>query len=384
MQSSSLAAVTTATETTRGGPEPVVLHLDGVSKAFGRIAAVESAMLSIQRGEYVTVVGPSGSGKTTILRAVAGLEVPDSGDIYIGGLNASRLPSYRRNLGVVFQGYALFPNMNVRDNVAYSLRMRGVGKRERRGRADDLLTRVGLPGLGDRKPFQLSGGQQQRVALARALAPDPPVLLLDEPLSALDRALRDEMRIELREIQQRFNVAVLHVTHDQEEALSLGDRVVVMTGGRIVQVGSPQEVYERPAHPFVARFVGGGLIVPAEVIDAGGGAASGANARARFGDNMIDISCSDPVNVGDRGTVVVRSEWFDVSASQRDSGGMAATVSSATYLGSCTDLTAEVGGSGGLRLRVGTDEGERYRAGNVIRLEQRRPAWYISDKGDGA
>jgi putative spermidine/putrescine transport system ATP-binding protein len=235
------------------------VRLVGVRKAYGDVVAVDGVDLEIASGEFFTLLGPSGSGKTTTLRLIAGFERPDGGRIELAGRDVTRQPPYSRDVNTVFQDYALFPHMTVAQNVAYGLRVRGVPRGEQRRQVDEILNVVQLPGLGDRKPIQLSGGQRQRVALARALVNHPQVLLLDEPLGALDLKLRQEMQIELKRIQQavrKVGITFVYVTHDQEEALTMSDRLAVFNQGRIEQIGSPAAVYERPENAFVAGFVG--------------------------------------------------------------------------------------------------------------------------------
>ena len=232
------------------------VRIDGLSKHFGDVAALQHAALDIRRGEILTLLGPSGGGKTTLLNLVAGFLVPDGGSIHIEGRTITDVPPYQREIGVLFQNYALFPHMNVGANVGYGLKMRHVAKAEIQRRVAEVLALVRLTGYDLRKPRQLSGGQQQRVALARALAISPKVLLLDEPFSALDKNLRASMQLELKEIQRQLGVTTIFVTHDQSEALSLSDRIAVLSEGRIRQVGTPNEIYRRPADRFVAGFVG--------------------------------------------------------------------------------------------------------------------------------
>jgi putative spermidine/putrescine transport system ATP-binding protein len=230
--------------------------LSGIRKTYGDVVAVDGIDLEIARGEFFTMLGPSGSGKTTTLRVIAGFERPDSGSVQLGGVDVTGRPPYDRNVNTVFQDYALFPHMSVAANVEYGLRVKGVKRTERRRRAQEALELVRLAGFGDRKPVQLSGGQRQRVALARAIVNHPRVLLLDEPLGALDLKLRQEMQSELKRIQQEVGITFVYVTHDQEEALTMSDRIAVFSQGRIDQIGSPADVYERPANEFVAAFVG--------------------------------------------------------------------------------------------------------------------------------
>src|SRR5215212_4117885 len=223
---------------------------------YGDVRAVDNIDLEIGRGEFFTMLGPSGSGKTTTLRLIAGFERPDAGRVSLAGEDVTDLPPHARDVNTVFQDYALFPHMTVAENVAYGLRVKGVGKAERVRRADEALAMVRLPGYGRRKPIQLSGGQRQRVALARAIVNSPRVLLLDEPLGALDLKLRQEMQLELKRIQGELGITFLYVTHDQEEALAMSDRIAVFNDGRIEQIGTPEEIYERPSTEFVAGFVG--------------------------------------------------------------------------------------------------------------------------------
>ena len=232
------------------------VRLEGVSKSFGDVLALRDASLQIHRGEILTLLGPSGGGKTTLLNLVAGFLRPDSGSIHIDGRPVTDVPPYKREIGVLFQNYALFPHMDVASNVSYGLRMRGTAKAAMQRRIAEVLALVRLTGYDARKPRQLSGGQQQRVALARALAISPKVLLLDEPFSALDKSLRASMQLELKDIQRQLGVTTIFVTHDQSEALSLSDRIAVLSEGRICQVGTPDAIYRRPADRFVAAFVG--------------------------------------------------------------------------------------------------------------------------------
>jgi putative spermidine/putrescine transport system ATP-binding protein len=232
------------------------IRLSGLEKRYGEVRAVDGIDLEVARGEFFTLLGPSGSGKTTTLRLIAGFELPDAGAVELAGADVTRLPAYARDVNTVFQDYALFPHMTVAQNVEYGLTIRRVPKAERRRRAEDALAVVRLEGYGARKPGQLSGGQRQRVALARAIVNRPRVLLLDEPLGALDLKLRQEMQSELKRIQGEVGITFVYVTHDQEEALTMSDRLAVFNAGRIEQVGTPAEVYEHPANAFVAGFVG--------------------------------------------------------------------------------------------------------------------------------
>lgn len=232
------------------------VSFQNVSRLYGSIKAVDEISFEIPESEFFTLLGPSGSGKTTCLRMIAGFEFPSNGAISIYGEDVSDQPPFARNVNTVFQDYALFPHMNVRDNIAYSLMVAGKSKPDRYARAEEMLELVQLPGIGDRKPSQLSGGQRQRIAIARALINRPKILLLDEPLGALDLKLREQMQMELKRLQRQVGITFIFVTHDQQEALSMSDRVCIFNKGRIEQIGTPDEVYEAPASEFVARFVG--------------------------------------------------------------------------------------------------------------------------------
>ncbi|MFN8491667.1 MAG: ABC transporter ATP-binding protein [Caldilineaceae bacterium] len=234
----------------------IAVAFENVTRAFGEVIAVDDINLEIQDGEFFTMLGPSGSGKTTCLRMIAGFDRPTKGEIYLHGAKVTHLPPYERDVNTVFQDYALFPHMTVGDNIAYGLMIRKVAKAERLARVEKMLEMVRLTGLAKRRPAQLSGGQRQRVALARALINQPRVLLLDEPLGALDLKLRQEMQSELKNLQQRLGITFIYVTHDQEEALSMSDRIAVFNHGKIEQVGAPATIYEQPATAFVAGFVG--------------------------------------------------------------------------------------------------------------------------------
>jgi putative spermidine/putrescine transport system ATP-binding protein len=241
----------------RGAPAgDVSVRLDGVSKHFGSFVAVDRVDLDVQRGEFFSLLGPSGSGKTTCLRMIAGFERPTSGRVLLDGTDVTGRAPYERDVNTVFQDYALFPHMTVQQNVEYGLRVKGVPRRERRIKAQEVLERVRLPNVGGRRPVQLSGGQRQRVALARAIVNSPSVLLLDEPLGALDLKLRQEMQVFLKALQRDLGITFVYVTHDQEEALTMSDRLAVFNDGRIEQVGAPADVYEHPQTEFVAGFVG--------------------------------------------------------------------------------------------------------------------------------
>jgi putative spermidine/putrescine transport system ATP-binding protein len=303
------------------------VRLEGLTKMYGDVTAVAGIDLDIGRGEFFSLLGPSGSGKTTTLRMIAGFELPTGGRVLLEGRDVSQLPPYERDVNTVFQDYALFPHMSVGDNVAYGLMIRRVPKAERRERVKEALRMVRLDGYDDRKPGQLSGGQRQRVALARALVNHPAVLLLDEPLGALDLKLRQEMQIELKAIQERVGITFIYVTHDQEEALAMSDRMAIFDRGPVEQVGSPAEVYEKPATAFVAGFVGTSNIL------------SGATAEAILGQS---------------GTYTVRPEKIhleDADAAVPDGSAFAdGRVHDVVYLGSDTKYYVELAAGGSLAV----------------------------------
>ena len=312
-----------ATAATDSGP---FLKLDGITKRFGKFEALKGIALAVNRGELVTFLGPSGCGKTTLLRIVAGLETQDTGTIVQGGRNISRLPAIRRDYGIVFQSYALFPNLTIFANVAYGLVNRRKGRAEIEARVAELLKLIGLPDSGGKYPGQLSGGQQQRIALARALASAPGLLLLDEPLSALDALERVRLRGETRALQQRLGVTTILVTHDQEEALSMADRIVVMNQGRIEQVGTPREIYETPATPFAADFIGKINVLPA--VAEGGG-------RFRVGGLSLAVARPD-VAAGTAAKIYLRPEDIAVRVDGSGADGpnaIAAKVTKVEFLG---------------------------------------------------
>jgi iron(III) transport system ATP-binding protein len=304
-------------------PSPY-LRLEGIHKRFGKFVALEEITLDVRRGELMVFLGPSGCGKTTLLRIIAGLESQDRGTIHQDGRNITRVPAIRRDYGIVFQSYALFPNLSIFDNVAYGL----VNRRQKRAtiaeRVDELLKLVGLPSSGAKFPGQLSGGQQQRIAVARALASSPGLLLLDEPLSALDALERVRLRGELRALQQRLSVTTIMVTHDQEEALSIADRIVVMNEGRIEQVGTPREIYGSPSTAFVADFVGKINVLPA-IADGVG--------NFRVGSVSLAAACSDIV-AGTQVKLYLRPEEIVVNANGSGSDNtLDATVAKIEFLG---------------------------------------------------
>ena len=284
------------------------LELESVTKLFGDVRAVDAVSLSVRQAEFLTLLGPSGSGKTTTLRIVAGFAQPTSGIVRIAGTDMTRTPPHRRNVGMVFQNYALFPHMSVSENIAYPLRMRGIAGAERERRVNETLGLVQLDGLGNRRPRQLSGGQQQRVALARAIVFEPRVLLMDEPLGALDKKLRESLQLEIRRLHKDLGMTVLYVTHDQEEALVMSDRIALFNHGRIVQIGTASDLYEHPASVFVAAFVGDSNIWRGRLEQADG------RLRVVAGTNLVPCEPQPgvPIELGTEAAVVIRPEHIDL------------------------------------------------------------------------
>jgi iron(III) transport system ATP-binding protein len=320
---------------TKTNGKGIYLEIQHMTKAFGDLVALNGVSLVVNEGEFVCLLGPSGCGKTTLLRIIAGLEQQNSGEIIQAGKNISRLPPRQRDFGIVFQSYALFPNLTAHNNIAYGLENRKVPKKEITERVKELLKLVGLPDVGHKYPSQLSGGQQQRIALARALATSPGLLLLDEPLSALDARVRISLRLEIKHLQQRLGITTVFVTHDQEEALVMADRIVVMNQGSIEQIGTPEEIYRKPASPFVADFVGAMNFLP--------GIALEDQYCVRCGD--LNLSCSEPhlLSSGEAVTVAVRPE--DVRIFEATNGGVnvgKTNVVTTEFLGAFYRLTLQL------------------------------------------
>ena len=317
-----------------------VVELHGCTRDFGAVRAVDALDLAVHEGELLSLLGPSGCGKTTTLNLIAGFVAPSAGRVIVDGQDVTARPPHERGLGVVFQSYALFPHMSVFENVAFGLRERRVAKSEIGRRVDEALALVRLQGQGERRPRQLSGGMQQRAALARALVYAPRVLLLDEPLAALDRKLREEMRAELREILREVGITTVFVTHDQAEALSLSDRIAVMNQGRIEQLGPPRAVYERPATRFVADFIGGssrlrGRASAPDRVDLGAGVS-------------VEVRLGRPLQVGEDVELGIRPERVTVAppggAGATGANRLAGRITRLTYLGAQTEVAAEIAG----------------------------------------
>jgi spermidine/putrescine transport system ATP-binding protein len=348
--------------------QPTV-RLERVSKHFGDLVAVRDLDLDIGQGEFFTMLGPSGCGKTTTLRMVAGFERPTAGRVLIEGEDVAGLPSYKRPTNTVFQSYALFPHLSVRENVAFGLRRKKVPKDEIKRRVEAELERVGLAAEVNRKPNQLSGGQQQRVALARALVNLPKVLLLDEPLGALDLKLRKGLQVELKRIQRDVGITFVYVTHDQEEALTMSDRIAVMSNGVVEQVDSPENVYERPSTTFVAGFIGVSNLMPGTVTSAGDG-----RGTIKL-DTGLEVEASvDGIQSGERCHAIVRPEKLRISSGGSSDGlpGVDGVVQSSIYLGTATQIAVNLPGDVSMTVLVpNASEAERARlpgGGAPVRL----------------
>ncbi|MCA9973020.1 MAG: ABC transporter ATP-binding protein [Anaerolineales bacterium] len=320
------------------------LVLENVDKVFasrggvGEVTAVDNVSLEIEKGEFITLLGPSGCGKTTTLRMIAGFEFPTKGEIKLDGRSINRLPPHKRDMSMVFQSYAIFPHLTVFENVAYGLKVQRLSKAEINTRVERVLHLVELDGYGSRTPEQLSGGQQQRVALARALVMEPKVLLLDEPLSNLDAKLREQMRTEIRQIQQQIGITSVYVTHDQIEAMTMSDRIVVMNNGRIEQVGVPTEIYRRPSNRFVADFIGRANFVEGAVR----GMENGRVTVDALGVTLDVPAAAVAYRVGQQVTLVIRPEMAVINPD--DGAHVSGTVRQAAYLGSTVEYSVEVNG----------------------------------------
>ena len=305
------------------------IRFDRISKSFGEQRVVDGLDLSVGRGEFLSLLGPSGSGKTTILMMMAGFVSPTSGRIFVDERAIETMPPHKRDLGVVFQNYALFPHMTIAENVAFPLKMRSVGKATRNEKVRRALDMVQLGALADRRPAQLSGGQQQRIALARALVYEPKVVLLDEPLGALDKQLREEMQLELRDIHRSLGVTMIFVTHDQSEALTMSDRIAVFNRGRIEQLGSPRNIYDHPKSRFVAEFIGETNVIEAKVT----GHRDGIAEVLAEGGHRLRVRSENDVAVGRDVLVCVRPERLDIGEDGSVPNALAATIADTVYQG---------------------------------------------------
>ncbi len=338
----------------------VVVHLDHITKRFGEVVAVDDLDMAIMAGEFVTFLGPSGCGKSTTLRIIGGFERPDEGRVILAGEDVTPLPPNKRDVNMVFQDYALFPHMTVAGNMAFGLELKGKTRAEIDSRLDELLTLLELESLRERTPDQLSGGQRQRVALARALAPDPRLLLLDEPLAALDAKLRAQVQLELKDIQKRTGKTFFFVTHDQDEALTMSDRIVVMNEGRVEQTGTPEELYHHPASRFVAEFIGETNLVSGRIdrVDAGRFVMDwqGVPLHGAIGDRTPEI--------GAHVSAALRPERIRLHAERPADGGIEGHVVNKVFKGSRTVLDLSIGSTDGACLRAFVDGGAGDRHGD--------------------
>ncbi|MGH6931769.1 MAG: ABC transporter ATP-binding protein [Dongiaceae bacterium] len=346
--------------------EATAVEARAVTKVFGAgpeaVRALDDVSVTIRENEFFTLLGPSGCGKTTLLRLIAGFELPTAGDILLHGKSVADRPPFQRPVNTVFQNYALFPHMTVAENISFGLEMRGVARADAQKTVDEMLAMVQMTGLGGRRPPQLSGGQQQRVALARALANRPEVLLLDEPLSALDLKLRQGMRAELKALQKRTGITFIFVTHDQEEALTMSDRIAVMSKGKIQQLGAPLDVYERPVNRFVADFIGDTNFVDVSVVSRDNGLL-----RCRSKSNLaILASPLEGAAVSDHATLAVRPEKIMLKA-----GGADGTVTEAVYVGTDTNYEVRLADDSRLNVRVqnSMDGGSQFDVGDKVGIE---------------
>ena len=339
----------------------VKVELKNITKRFDEVIAADNVNLVIKDGEFFTFLGPSGCGKTTTMRLVAGLEYPTEGKVYYDDVDVTQLASYRRNTGMVFQNYALWPHMKVRENIAYGLEIRKTSKNEIKRRVDDVLELVGLTGMGDRFPNQLSGGQQQRVALARVLVIEPDILLLDEPLSNLDAKLRVEMREEIKDIQRKLGITTIYVTHDQEEAMAVSDRIAIQNHGKIMQVGSPQEVYNNPDNLFIATFIGKGALMEGNVtsknslifVDVGEAILEGVNTG------------NQPIEVGERAACVLRPENFHLKIPDESFNTLDGVIEWSAFVGAVTEVKILIGNES---LMIDAPSDRDYVSGDTLKV----------------
>ena len=343
----------------------VSIGINEVTKTFGEVIAVDEISIDIEEGELFTLLGPSGCGKTTLLRVIAGFYNPEHGRVFFDDEDVTKMPPHQRETGMVFQNYAIWPHMKVFDNVAFGLEIRKVSSDEKRKRVEDILEAVRLGGFGDRTPFQLSGGQQQRVALARALVINPKVLLLDEPLSNLDAKLRIEMRHELIRIQKEFGTTTVYVTHDQEEALSISDRVAVINQGRLMQVDDPREIYTDPHNLFVADFIGSCTFIPGSVLSANGAEIS---IKTPWGLQLIGRCPGTDVafTKGDEVFCAIRPEDFKVQAPSGPHNEIPSKISSIVFTGRYNQVYADIGGT--QRVQAELDAESKLKMGDTLKL----------------
>ncbi|MDE3091107.1 MAG: ABC transporter ATP-binding protein [Chloroflexota bacterium] len=338
----------------------IMIEFRNLTKRYGTLLANDHVNLQVKRGELMTLLCPSGCGKTTALRGLTGYVKPDEGQILIDDKDVTNLPTHQRQLGMVFQNFALFPHMTVWDNVRFPLMIRGMSKQESESKVREALQVIRLEGLSDRYPRQLSGGQQQRVGLARALVYRPNVLLLDEPLSNLDAKLREEMRFEIRDLQRRLGITAIYVTHDQQEALALSDRVAIMNNGRLEQVGTPEEIYEHPRSKFVADFIGLSDFIPASVESI-----TGSTAQIKVGTTALSAPAVEGLRRGQKVLLFIRPNAVVIKSDAKENV-LDGEIRQATYLGDRMDYRVQIGD--GIEARVQTDGTQRYATGERVRL----------------
>ncbi|MBD3171026.1 ATP-binding cassette domain-containing protein [Candidatus Bathyarchaeota archaeon] len=339
----------------------VKVELKNVTKRFDNIVAADDVNLTINDGEFFTFLGPSGCGKTTTMRLVAGLEYPTEGSIFYDEEDVTQLQSYKRNTGMVFQNYALWPHMKVEENIAYGLKVRKIPKDEVNKRVEKVIDLVGLEGMGERFPNQLSGGQQQRVALARVLVVEPDILLLDEPLSNLDAKLRVEMREEIKDIQRKLGITTIYVTHDQEEAMAISDRIAIQNHGRIMQVGTPHEIYNNPENLFIATFIGKGALLEGEItsiadlvsVDIGEAILEGVNTGNK------DLS------VGDSVACVLRPEIFYLKEPDAPNNALIGVIEWSAFIGAVSEVKLRIGNES---LTIDAPPEKKYKSGDKLKV----------------
>ncbi len=344
-------------------------------KSYGEVPAVRGINLAVRPGEFFSLLGPSGCGKTTTLRMIAGFETPSSGEIRIDGADISRIPANGRPVNTVFQNYALFPFMTVADNVAFGLRYQQVGKAESKHKVAAALDLVRMSPYAKRRPGQLSGGQQQRVALARAIVLGPSVLLLDEPLGALDAKLRKTLQVELKSLQESLGITFIYVTHDQEEALTMSDRMAVLAGGLVEQVGSPAEVYDRPSTAYVADFLGSANVLDVELV----GPAGSDRTTVRIGDQLL--TCPTATQPEGEVRLVIRPERLLLEPTPEEAGTLMGTVFRSVYQGSTTDIIVRLPGGADLVVRRPSEQAGQHRPGESVTVHCRADAMRLLPPG---
>jgi len=347
------------------------VRLESIVKRYGNVAAVDHIDLEVSPGEFLTLLGPSGSGKTTTLKIIAGLEYPTEGQVYIDQSSVLNKPPFKRDLGMVFQNYALFPHLNVFDNIAFPLKMRSFPKDTIRKKVSGILDAVQLKGFESRFPRQLSGGQQQRIALARAMVYEPSVLLMDEPLGALDKKLREEMQLEVKQIQERIKITTIYVTHDQSEALTMSDRIALMNKGKIEQIGSPQDLYERPTNRFVADFIGESNFIEGNVSGIQGRTAEMTSTK----DTFVRINNAADLQMGQSVTLAIRPEKIRINQSASESANtFPGTIESVVYLGEIVKYIIALGSGEILAAKSTNVTGGYLKKGDKIEI-----SWKVED-----